>query len=79
MSYKIFAAEANRAGERMAIPLAGDDKEALATASMLVHDAGFDPVVVGSLARARDFAQGGPLYGQQLTAQEFRKRLEAMK
>ena len=79
MSYKIFAAEANRAGERMAIPLAGDDKEALATASMLVLDAGFDPVVVGPLARARDFAQGGPLYGQQLTAQEFRKRLEAMK
>ena len=79
MSYRIFAAEANRAGERMAIPLAGDDKEALATASMLVLDAGFDPVVVGSLARAKDFAQGGPLYGQQLTAQEFRKRLEAMK
>ena len=52
----------------MAIPLAGDDKEALATASTLVHDAGFDPVVVGPLARAKDFAQGGPLYGQQLTA-----------
>ena len=79
MSYKFFASEANRAGERMAIPLAGDDKDALATASTLVHDAGFDPVVVGSLARAKDFAQGGPLYGQQLTAQEFRKRLEAMK
>ncbi len=79
MSYKIFAAEANRTGDRMAIPLAGDDKDALATASMLVHDAGFDPVVVGPLARAKDFAQGGPLYGQQLTAQEFRKRLEAMK
>ena len=27
----------------------------------------------------KDFQQGGPLYGQQLTAQEFRKRLEAMK
>ena len=79
MGYKFFVSEANRAGERMAIPLAGDDKEALATASTLVHDAGFDPVVVGSLARAKDFQQGGPLYGQQLTAQEFRKRLEAMK
>lgn len=79
MSYKIFAAEANRAGERMAIPLAGDDKDALATASTLVHDAGFDPVVVGPLVRAKDFAQGGPLYGQQLTAPEFRKRLDAMK
>jgi 8-hydroxy-5-deazaflavin:NADPH oxidoreductase len=79
MGYKFFASEANRAGERMAIPLAGDDKEAVATASMLVHDAGFDPVVVGSLARAKDFQQGAPLYGQQLTAAEFRKRLEAMK
>jgi hypothetical protein len=79
MGYKFFASESNRAGERMAIPLAGDDKEALATASTLVHDAGFDPVVVGSLARAKDFQQGAPLYGQQLTAAEFRKRLEAMK
>ena len=58
MGYKFFASEANRAGERMAIPLAGDDKEALATASTLVHDAGFDPVVVGPLARAKDFQQG---------------------
>jgi 8-hydroxy-5-deazaflavin:NADPH oxidoreductase len=79
MSYKFFASEANRAGDRMAIPLAGDDKEALATASLLVHDAGFDPVVVGPLARAQVFAQGGPLYGLQLTAQELGKRLEAMK
>ena len=79
MGYKFFASEANRAGERMAIPLAGDDKEAVATASMLVYDAGFDPVVVGSLARAKDFQQGAPLYGQQLTAAEFRKRVEAMK
>ncbi len=63
----------------MAIPLAGDDKDALATASTLVHDAGFDAVVVGPLTRAKDFAQGGSLYGQQLTAQELRQRLEDMK
>ena len=79
MGYTFFVSEANRAGERMAIPLAGDDKEAVATASTLVRDAGFDPVVVGPLARAQVFAQGGPLYGQQLTAQEFNKRLEAIK
>jgi 8-hydroxy-5-deazaflavin:NADPH oxidoreductase len=79
LSYRILTAEANRAGDRIAIPLAGDDKDALAVASTLVHEAGFDPVVVGPLARAKDFAQGGPLYGQQITAQEMRKRLEAMK
>lgn len=79
ISYKVFAAEANRAGDRMAIPLAGDDKDALSVASTLVHDAGFDPVIVGPLARAKDFAQGGPLYGQQNTAQELRQKLETMK
>jgi|SRR6478736_6427976 predicted dinucleotide-binding enzyme len=79
MSYRYFASEANRAGERMAIPLAGDGKDALNVASTLVHDAGFDPVVIGSLARAKDFSQGNPLYGQQLTAEEMRKRADALK
>jgi 8-hydroxy-5-deazaflavin:NADPH oxidoreductase len=79
ISYKVFASEANRSGDRMAIPLAGDDKDALTVASNLVHDAGFDPVIVGPLARAMDFAQGGPLYGQQNTAEQLRQKLEAMK
>ncbi len=79
MGYKLFASEANRSGERMAIPLASDDKEGLTVASKLVHDAGFDPVVVGPLARAKDFQQGGALYGKQLTAQEFQKQADALK
>jgi len=44
-----------------------------------VHDAGFDPVVIGSLARAKDFSQGNPLYGLQLTAAEMRQRADALK
>ena len=79
MGYRFFASESNRPGERMAIPLAGDDKDALAIASTLVHDAGFDPVVIGPLARARDFQQGAPLYGLQLTAAEMRQKAEALK
>jgi 8-hydroxy-5-deazaflavin:NADPH oxidoreductase len=79
MSYRFFASEANRSGERMAIPLAGDDKDALTIASTLVHDAGFDPVVIGPLARAKDFAQGAPLYNQQLTAAEMRQRADAIR
>jgi hypothetical protein len=79
MGYRYFASEANRSGERMAIPIAGDDKEALIVASTLVHDAGFDPVVIGPLARARDFAQGAPLYGVQLTATEMRQKADALK
>jgi predicted dinucleotide-binding enzyme len=77
LGYGILAREANRAGERLAIPMAGDDAEALKVATTLVRDAGFDPVVVGPLARAKEFAQGGPLYGQQITAQEMRRRLGA--
>ena len=79
MGYKYFESEANRAGDRMAVPIAGDDKDALSIASTLVHDAGFDPVVIGPLARAKDFSQGNPLYGLQLTAAEMRQKAEALK
>lgn len=79
LNYRVLAANANRPGERMAIPLAGDDKEALALASRLVQDAGFDPVIVGSLESANWFAQGGPLYGQQITADEMRARLKTLR
>jgi predicted dinucleotide-binding enzyme len=73
MGYTSFAKEAHRSGELMAIPMAGDDPKAVEIASQLVRDAGFDPVVV-PLQRAQEFAQGGPIYGQQLTAKELRAR-----
>lgn len=67
--------EAHRAGERVAIPLASDDPEALAVASRLVQDAGFEPIVVGPLARAKDFDIGTPVYARALTARELRTAL----
>jgi predicted dinucleotide-binding enzyme len=67
--------EAHRKGEPVAIPIAADDAEALAVASRLVRDAGFEPVVVGPLARARAFDVGTPVYTQLLTARELRARL----
>ncbi len=62
----------HRAGERVAIPIAGDDQEAVAVTSNLVIDAGFEPVVVGPLSRAREFDQGSAVYVQDLTAAELR-------
>ena len=44
LSYMIFAREANRPAPRLAIPIAGDDPEAVQVAAGLVRDAGFDPV-----------------------------------
>jgi 8-hydroxy-5-deazaflavin:NADPH oxidoreductase len=74
-NYKLFAKNAHRAGDRMAIPIAGDDAQALATVSKLVSDAGFDPVVVGPLAKADTFAMGSPVFNLELTAQELATRL----
>ena len=71
--------ESNRAGEKFSIPLAGDDAEALRVAQRLVRDAGFDPVVVGGLARAKDFDVGTPVYVKLLTAAELRKALNLSK
>ena len=69
---------ANRPEGRIAIPMAGDDQEALRVASGLVRDAGFDPVILGSLQRSKVFEQGGPLYGAEISAQEMRERLKTI-
>ncbi|MBI2312881.1 MAG: NADPH-dependent F420 reductase [Betaproteobacteria bacterium] len=68
--------EAHRKGERVAVPLAGDDAEALRIASRLVQEAGFEPVVVGPLSRAKEFDAGTAVFGKALTAQELRRALE---
>jgi predicted dinucleotide-binding enzyme len=79
MSFRKLADNANRPGARMAIPIAGDDKEALAIAQTLVRDAGFDAVIIGGLESAKIFAQGGPLYGQDITAQEMQQRFKSLR
>jgi len=75
INYRDLASEAHRAGERVAIPLAGDDAAALDVAQRLVRDAGFEPVVVGPLSRAREFDVGTPVYTELLTATQLRKAL----
>lgn len=61
--------------ERLGIPLASDDPEAMKVAAQLVSDAGFDPVPVGGLARAREFDVGTPVYVRGMTAAQLRKAL----
>jgi len=70
-----LASEAHRNGERIAIPLAGDDSQALEMAQRLVRDAGFEPVVVGPLARAREFDVGTAVYTRLMTAAQLRQAL----
>ena len=75
LSYIILVREANRPDPKLAVPIAGDDPEALQVASGLVRDAGFEPVVVGKLADARRFQRAEPGYGQPVTAAELKQKL----
>jgi predicted dinucleotide-binding enzyme len=63
---------AQRTGEKLGVPLAADDPEALKVATQLVRDAGFDAVVVGGLASAQSFDLGhavhGPMSGSAIRA-----------
>ena len=70
--YKTLESEAHRKGERVAIPLASDDPDALETAVGLVRDAGFDPVIVGSLARGKEFEPDTPPYNTGMSGQQLR-------
>jgi predicted dinucleotide-binding enzyme len=70
-----LANQAFRRPEKLGIPLASDDPEAMRIAAELVSDAGFDPVPVGGLARAREFDVGTPVYVRGMTAAELRGAL----
>jgi len=76
LNFKVFMSETHRAGARVAVPLASDDAEALAVASRLVTDAGFEPVVVGNLAAGKSFDSSQPLFLKPLTARELRDTLK---
>lgn len=59
----------------MAIPLAGDDKEAMEVAKALVISAGFEPLVVGGLKDADKFAMGTAGFGHVMPAKALAKQL----
>lgn len=67
--------QAHRSGEKLAIPLAGDDEQALQVAAGLVTDAGFDPVIVGPLSSAKRFDYGSGISAKMLNARELRREL----
>jgi predicted dinucleotide-binding enzyme len=64
--------EAHRDGDRVGIPLAGDSEEALEIAAHLVRDAGFDPVIVGGLARGMEFEPDTRPYNTGMSGRDLR-------
>jgi hypothetical protein len=60
---------AHRQGERTGMPMAGDDANAVAVASSLVREIGFEPVVIGPLAMGKYLIPGTPLAGEHTPEQ----------
>jgi predicted dinucleotide-binding enzyme len=56
---------------RLAVPLAGDDREAKALASAFMRDIGVEPFDLGALASADVIAPGGALWGKALNPVEM--------
>ncbi len=57
---------------RVGMPIAGDDPQAIAEASRLIRDVGYEPVLIGGLAMGKYLMPGTALAGER-TADEIRK------
>jgi predicted dinucleotide-binding enzyme len=76
LNNKVFLSEAYRPAPRLAVPLAGDDKDALNVAVQLVTDAGFEPFIVGNLAAGKSFDSSQPFFLKAMTVREFKDVLK---
>jgi predicted dinucleotide-binding enzyme len=68
----IMAADMGRAHEkprRFGMPFASDDKEGIQVASRLIHDIGYEPVLIGGLDMAKHLMPGSPLSGERAPAE----------
>ena len=63
---------------RIGMPIAGDDDQAIALASRLIRDIGYEPVLVGGLAMGKHLMPGTPLAGER-TPEEIRKIAAGLK
>jgi 8-hydroxy-5-deazaflavin:NADPH oxidoreductase len=61
--------------EKLGVPLAGDDAEAVEIAAQLVRDAGCEPVIVGNLAACKSFDRDGPGWRANTSAPNLRHLL----
>ena len=52
-------------GERVGMPIAGDDARAIELASRLIREVGYEPVLIGGLAMGKHLIPGTPLAGER--------------
>jgi 8-hydroxy-5-deazaflavin:NADPH oxidoreductase len=64
-----LATDAHRPGEPVGVPIAGDDPKAIALATSLIKETGFEPVLIGGLAKGKYLVPGTPLSGEHTPAE----------
>ncbi|MGB8436903.1 MAG: hypothetical protein WCE38_21875, partial [Burkholderiales bacterium] len=57
---------------RVGMPIAGDDAQAIAVASRLIREIGYEPVLIGGLAMGKYLVPGTALSGER-TPGEIRR------
>lgn len=72
ISYAGLAKAAHRPGTPLGVPIAGDNPKAIELAKSLIEAIGFEPVVIGGLAKGKYLVPGTPLGGEH-TPEELRK------
>ena len=72
IGYSTMQSAGRRQGERMGMPISGEDAGAIAVASRLVREVGYEPVLVGPLAMGKYLMPGTPLAGER-TPEEIRR------
>jgi predicted dinucleotide-binding enzyme len=65
-------AAAHAEAGRIGMPIAGDDPAAVETASRLIREIGYEPVLIGGLAMGKYLMPGTPLAGER-SAEEIRR------
>jgi predicted dinucleotide-binding enzyme len=71
-------AQAHEQPGKVGMPIASDDAKAVAVASELIRDIGYEPVLVGGLAMGRHLIPGTPLSGEH-PPEEIRKIAATLK
>jgi predicted dinucleotide-binding enzyme len=69
IGYQKLSADAHRPGGPVGIPIAGDDPKAIAIASTLIRQIGYEPVPIGGLAMGKYLVPGTPLGGEHTPAE----------
>lgn len=65
IGYTRMGAAHEQKGERIGMPIAGDDAKAVELASRLIREIGYEPVLIGGLVMGKHLMPGTPLAGER--------------